>query len=474
MSTINPLPIDGSRTGTFFTHFFYGPTADQLVSLDHDLVFGSVSVTVSRWSGSAWVSVPTLAVDTAGGNGWYFATADKDLVYSASLGVSVYRGIRVGSGNSPAGAYFKVVYATVGDYIEPADLLMPDQRLMVCGENLGQFKVVAAKVGGGSDTAWLWDKTSTAMEIVGVTVQPEAQSRLVAAVMTVPVQTSGILAMGSGLTPGKKVFATSSGAITQDETTFGATDRKVMVGVAISATEVDLQIGGGASATTSSSSGLNLMQNPLNSANLNGWSRSAGATPVWDTAINIAGGGAMRLDTFISGQYLEGSLVTPVDGALVGQSWKIDMAYKLDSSTYVDGELTAALWDGTTEVAAGNIPAGVTGQIVTTSLFVFPTTTLANLKLRIKAGGSGRTATLRISAVTVAPQQILSVPAVGGWIPYVPTVSMGITGFTSTALETRRVGNTMQGRGLFVPSGVDANTAVLTIPSGISISAPDV
>lgn len=157
----------------------------------------------------------------------------------------------------------------------------------------------------------------------------------------------------------------------------------------------------------------NFITNPLVSNNLAGWTRNTGTPLAWNTTYPIVGGGAVVASGFASTHNIEGTLntVNPSDG---GQSWKIELGYYIDAgATFVEGDLQLVLLDGSTEIQGGNIPI-VLGQVSKTTVFVYPSTTLTGLKVRIKCiTGHARTGTLRIGDVTVAPQQIMMVPAIG-------------------------------------------------------------
>jgi len=172
----------------------------------------------------------------------------------------------------------------------------------------------------------------------------------------------------------------------------------------------------------------NFILNPLNKGPITDWTRSAGTALSWSTATPIAGGGALLISTLTTGQTVDGALntVDPMDG---GQSWKIDIGYYIDAgATYTDGQLSLVLLDGSTEISGGNVPI-ILGQVSTTSVYVYPTTNLAGLKVRLKC--SGGTGTVRLAGVSVAPQQILSVPAISSEQPWTPVLSTGALGTTS-------------------------------------------
>lgn len=160
---------------------------------------------------------------------------------------------------------------------------------------------------------------------------------------------------------------------------------------------------------------VNLIGNPLQ-VDIDGWVTDSSSTLLqWDTDYPLYGNGALGFIGAVSGDYVYGNLVNPIYSVYGGQAWKIDIGYRLDNCTLVDGELTVVLNDGVIDIQCGTLPI-VKGQTVTTSLFAYPSNNLNNQwVLKFTIGGSGKACDLRLANITIAPQQIMTVPAVGGW-----------------------------------------------------------
>ena len=208
--------------------------------------------------------------------------------------------------------------------------------------------------------------------------------------------------------------------------------------------------------------GKNFLKNPLTENNITEWTRSAGTALSWSTATPLVGGGALLIDTLTTGQTVDGALddVNPVDG---GQAWAIGLGYYIDTgATYVDGDLQVVLYDGATEIQGGNLPI-VLGQVSTTKVFVYPSATLTGLKVRIKCNAG--TGTLRIGDVAVAPQQILTMPAISDWMPKVwDTKITNLPGdWDSTKTKWRRVGTTFEGQFVYNVTGAGTGNISVTL-----------
>ena len=221
--------------------------------------------------------------------------------------------------------------------------------------------------------------------------------------------------------------------------------------------------GGGGSGT------VNFLLNPLTSASVSNWSRSAG-TLVWNTTQNLVSVGSLQAETFATGQTIDGDFIPTINAVDGGQAWEVKLGYYIDAgATYTDGQIQVLLLDGANEIAGGNLPI-VLGIVSQTSVFVWPSTNLAGLKIRIKC--TGGTGTLRIADVAVRPQQIMSVPVVSGLNPWTPTLSTGAFGTAPVAFWSR-VGDKIQlffrlsqGSGLGTQGSGDY---ILTLPNSLSI-----
>ena len=169
--------------------------------------------------------------------------------------------------------------------------------------------------------------------------------------------------------------------------------------------------------------GVNFIANSLHNADTSSWAEAPSPigiyTFTWATDVNLFGGGGL-LTVFngsvkTSHSYIEGNLNT-IQPSQLGQSWKISLAYELDgSANFGPTDLEIGLYDVTNDVfiSAGFIPTTLIGQVLNTSFFVYPTTS-TSYRLRIRAAvGSNTQGYLRIADVSVAPQVMMSVPAVG-------------------------------------------------------------
>jgi len=229
--------------------------------------------------------------------------------------------------------------------------------------------------------------------------------------------------------------------------------------------------GGGGSGT------VNFLLNPLTSASVSNWSRSAG-TLVWNTTQNLVSVGSLQAETFATGQTIDGDFIPTINAVDGGQAWEIKLGYYIDAgATYTDGQIQVVLLDGANEISGGNLPI-VLGTVSQTSVFVWPSTTLTGLKVRIKC--SGGTGNLRIADVAVRPQQIMSVPAVSGWMPYTPSFPAIVSGAINTSVGTlsaikasyRRVGNLIQIRCWVSHSpGTGSGIIGIDLPPGLTIDS---
>ena len=183
---------------------------------------------------------------------------------------------------------------------------------------------------------------------------------------------------------------------------------------------------------------INFAANSLRSANLTGITRSAGTALSWSTATPLYGGGALLIDNFQSGQTVDINL-NAVDPVYGGQAWKIDLGFHIEnnSTAFVDGEMTISLLDGSNEIQGGNLPV-IVGQVSRVPVTAWPPQTLTGLKVRIKAGGSGKQCDLRIADLSVSPWNGVSVPAVDNGVDFTPTIEN--TTFTTTYAKMYRIG----------------------------------
>lgn len=183
----------------------------------------------------------------------------------------------------------------------------------------------------------------------------------------------------------------------------------------------------------------NFLKNPLTKNNVINVT-TTGATGSWGASPAIVVDGSYSVPSFATGDTIDIDLDT-VNASDGGQSWEMSLGYFIATgATYVDGNLVAYLLDGASEIAGGNIPI-VLNQVNKTAVWVYPSTTLTGLKLRIKCfGGTG---TFSIADLSVAPQEKVVVPAVGPWQSYVPPGVITNAPGSWTKAQNRRNGDQM-------------------------------
>ena len=469
MSAILPFVVDKNRSVANTEPFYIlSPALDTPLFLGHDMINGALAPVVKSYNADGTGEATIAAAASASGVGWWLSETDKDVFYSQITGISVYRAIRI-LNTTLTGKWVKISYAAVGDYVEPSDLqVIPKRWMKVAGSTaITGLKVVGSQVGDATDEVRLFDKTSVTMEIVGVTMQTGESTTGRPTGWLVPVQTNGLLDGFTGLTIGKKVWGTTAGDYTQDEDTFGGSDRKMLIGVAVSATAIEMQLGGGSSTSTGGSGAVqNFLTNGLKSSNLTGWTRSGNATIAYSTSRDLYDGGALAITKTAGATGMVEASLSEIMSTQVGRTWMLNLFNWIDSgATLAAGDIYFELYDGTTTMAIADSSI-LLNQLVNQSLPVGPTNVIGSTwKLRIQFK-SAAVCTMRIADVSVAPQVGQSVPKKSGWIPYPSTpVPVGFSGVTINKAEYSYDGEDMLLDVKYTFTGTSATEARFPLPS---------
>lgn len=240
--------------------------------------------------------------------------------------------------------------------------------------------------------------------------------------------------------------------------------------------------------------GVNYIANPDGEANTAGWSTyadAAGASPVdctggsptltWtrSTTSPLRGTGNFLATKDAANRQGEGvSYDFAIDRVDQAKAHTISLEFEVGSGTFQQGndsqvsDLAVYVYDVTNSTiiqpAGYKLTGGATGQFKYQGNFQTASNS-QSYRLCLHQAVSGTSAyTLKVDSVSVGPSAFAYGAPVTDWASYTPTFSAGFGTVTGITAEWRRIGDTIQSRGVATAGTVAGSAMTISWPTGVA------